>query len=170
MIAFALIIPILFLGAFAYAAVKRVNVYDSFVSGVKKAPPLLLSVFPYMVCIFIMTELFEKSGLSDLIINFVSPAFGFLGIPKGIVKLVLIKPFSGSGATALLTDILSVYGADSFEARCACVCYGSSETVFYIAAVYFAEIKKKRLFTPIAISLTASFLATILACLLCRIM
>jgi len=170
MIVFSLMIPVLFLGVFIYAGIKRVKIYDSFVNGVKKAPPLLLSIFPYMVCIFIMTELFEESGLSDLIINFVSPAFGFLGIPKGIVKLVLIKPFSGSGATALLSEIISVYGADSFEAKCACVCYGSSETVFYIAAVYFAQIKQKRLFTPIAISLIASFLATIFACLLCRIM
>lgn len=167
---FALVIPLLFLSVFAYAAIKRVNVYDSFVKGVKGAVPLLLSIFPYIVCIFVMTELFEKSGLSDKVISFLSPAFEKLGIPKEIVKLVLIKPFSGSGSTALLSDILSAYGADSYVARCACVCYGSSETVFYIAAVYFSSVKKKKIFLPIVISLVASFLSTIFACLICRVL
>lgn len=167
---FAFLIPALFLGAFIYAGIKRVKVYDSFVRGVKKAPPLLLSIFPYMVCMFIMTELFEQSGLSDIIISFISPAFELLGIPRGIVKLVLLKPFSGSGSTALLSEIISSCGADSYTARCACVCYGSSETVFYIAAVYFARVKQKKLLLPILISLFSSFLATVFACLICRIM
>ncbi len=80
-----------------------------------------------------------------------------------------MKPFSGSGSTALLSEILSSYGAESYIGRCACVCYGSSETVFYISAVYFAGVKQKKLFKPVFIALIVNFLTVILGCLLCRL-
>lgn len=165
---FSLIIPLLFSVVFVYAALKKVKVYDSFISGVKGAIPLLTSLFPYIVCVFLMTEIFEQSGLSGKIISFISPAFEFFGIPKEIVKLVLIKPFSGSGSTALLSEILNSYGADSYISRCACVCYGSSETVFYITAVYFSSVKEKKLTLPVTIALVTSFISTVFACLICR--
>ncbi|MDE5666766.1 MAG: spore maturation protein, partial [Clostridia bacterium] len=115
-------------------------------------------------------ELFEISGLSAALTNLLSPVFGFLGIPPELTKLVLIKPFSGNGSLAYLNEIIAAYGADSYITRCACVCFGSSETVFYISAVYFAGTKVKRLAMPIIVVLVAIFLSTILACLLCRIM
>ena len=83
---------------------------------------------------------------------------------------MLIKPFSGSGALAVLSDIFTEYGVDSYLSRCACVIYGSSETVFYIAAVYFAGAKTKNLLKPIIISLVASFASCVFACFICRIM
>ena len=167
---FALVIPVLFLAVFVYALVKKVKLYDSFTTGIKEALPLVFSLFPYLAAILMLSELFEKSGLSDLITSFLAPAFRFLGIPPEISKLVLIKPFSGSGSTALLSDILSTYGADSFIGRCACVSYGSSETVFYISAVYFAGVKNKKLIKPVTIALIANFLSVILGCALCRIL
>ena len=167
---FALIIPLLFIAVFIFALVKKVKLYDSFTAGIKEALPLAFSLFPYLAAILMLSELFEQSGLSNMITSFLAPAFRFLGIPPEIAKLVLIKPFSGSGSTALLSDILSNYGADSYIGRCACVSYGSSETVFYISAVYFAGIKNKKLFKPIAIALTANFLTVLLGCFLCRIL
>ena len=167
---FALVIPVLFIAVFIYALVKKVKLYDSFTAGVKEALPLVFSLFPYLAAILMLSELFEKSGLSDLITSFLAPAFRFLGIPPEISKLVLIKPFSGSGSTALLGDILATYGADSYIGRCACVSYGSSETVFYISAVYFAGVKNKKLIKPVTIALIANFLSVILGCVLCRIL
>lgn len=165
-----LLIPVLFLSVFLYAAVKKVKVYDSFVTGVKGALPLLLSIFPYIAAVLMMTELLEQSGVSDAILKFLEPLFQALGIPKEIGKLILLKPFSGSGSTALVDEIIASYGADSRIARCACVCYGSSETVFYIGAVYFSTVKEKKLALPIAISLFSSLIATIFGCFLCRIL
>ena len=164
----ALIIPILFLALFIFALIKKVKLYESFTEGVKEAIPLVVSLFPYLAASLMLSELFEKSGLSGYLTNALSPAFRFLGIPPEISKLVLMKPFSGSGSTALLSEILTEYGADSYIARCACVSYGSSETVFYISAVYFAGVKQKKLFLPIVISLTANLLGAILGCFLCR--
>ena len=166
----ALVIPLLFISLFLYALIKRVKLYDSFTSGVKEAIPLIISIFPYLAAILMLSELFEASGLSNAATSFLAPFFQFLGIPPEISKLVLLKPFSGSGSTALLSEILSSCGADSYIARCACVAYGSSETVFYISAVYFAGVKHKKLIKPIAISLVANFLSVILGCWLCRIL
>ena len=166
----ALVIPLLFISLFIYALVKRVKLYDSFTAGVKEAIPLIITLFPYLAAILMLSELFEVSGLSNTATSFLSPFFRLLGIPPEISKLVLLKPFSGSGSTALLGEIFSTYGADSYIARCACVAYGSSETVFYISAIYFAGVKNKRLIKPITISLIANFLSVILGCWLCRVL
>lgn len=163
-------IPILFLIIFAFAIIKKIRPYDSFTSGAKSAIPFATNIFPYLVSIFILTELFEASGLSNLISQFISPIFSVLGIPKELTKLVLIKPFSGNGALAILSDIFNKYGVDSYLSRCASVIYGSSETVFYVASVYFAGAKTKKLTAPIIISLVASFFSCVFACLICKIL
>ena len=167
---FALVIPLLFLGLFLFALIKRVKLYDTFTEGVKEAAPLVLSLFPYLAAVLMLSELFEQSGLSGWLTGVLAPVFRALGIPPEIGKLVLMKPFSGSGSTALLSEILSSYGADSYIARCACVCYGSSETVFYISAVYFARVKEKKLIKPVIIALVANLIGMIVGCLLCRIL
>lgn len=164
------IIPFLFLTILVYSAIKKVKPYDAFTEGAKSALPFAANIFPYLVSIFVLTELFEASGISDFLTQILSPVFGFLGIPKELCKLVMIKPFSGSGSLAMLSEIFSEYGADSYLARCACVIYGSSETVFYIAAVYFANVKNKKLLLPIVVSLFASFCSCVFACFICKIM
>ena len=164
------IIPVLLLCLFVYALIKRVRIYDTFTSGVKKSVPLTISLFPYLVAIFILTELFEASGLSSALSSFLAPAFRLVGIPRELSRLILIKPFSGSGSLALLSDILQTHGADSLIARQACAVYGSSETVFYVSAVYFAGLKNKKLFLPIAISLCAALIGSIVGCALCHVM
>ena len=163
-------IPVLFLVIFLFAVFKKVKPYDAFTQGAKSALPFAAKVFPYLVSIFVLTELFEVSGISDAVTRLVSPVFSFLGIPKELTKLVLIKPFSGNASLAMLTDIFNTYGVDSYLARTACVIYGSSETVFYIAAVYFAGAKNKKLTLPIIISLFASFCSCVFACFICKIM
>lgn len=162
-------IPILFLIIFFFAILKKVKPYDAFTLGAKSAIPFAMSIFPYLVSIFVLTELFEISGLSNALSSLLSPFFRFLGIPKELTKLVLIKPFSGNGALALLNEIYLTYGVDSYLARCASVIYGSSETVFYVAAVYFANAKTKKLTAPILISLFASFCSCVFACFICLI-
>jgi len=163
------LIPILFLLIFVFAIFKKVKPYDAFTLGAKSAVPFAVSIFPYLVSIFVLTELFEVSGLSDFLLRFLSPIFEFFGIPSELTKLVLIKPFSGSGSLALVSEIYTQYGVNSYIARCASVIYGSSETVFYVAAVYFAGAKTKKLFKPILISLVASFFSCVFACFICLV-
>lgn len=163
------VIPVMFTAIFIYSFIKKVKPYDAFTEGAKSAIPLATGIFPYLVTIFVLTELFEASGLALAATNLLSPAFSLLGIPKKLTKLILVKPFSGSGSLAVLSEIFTAYGADSYLARAACVIYGSSETVFYIAAVYFSG-KKFNLLKPIVISLFASFCSSVFACFICKIM
>ena len=163
-------IPVLFLAIFIVAIIKKVKPYDAFTLGAKSAIPFAVSIFPYLVSIFVLTELFEVSGLSNAVTTLLSPLFNLLGIPTELTKLVLIKPFSGSGALAILTEIYQTYGVDSYLSRCASVIYGSSETVFYVAAVYFAGAKTKNLTKPILISFFASFCSGVFACCICLVL
>ncbi len=163
-------IPVLFLIIFIIAVFKKVKPYDAFTEGAKSAIPFAMSIFPYLVSIFVLTELFEASGLSDAVTKLISPLLHLLGIPSELTKLVLIKPFSGNGALAILTEIYQTYGVDSYLSRCASVIYGSSETVFYVAAVYFAGAKTKNLTKPILISLFASFCSCVFACFICLVL
>ena len=164
------IIPAIFIFVFIFAAAKKVRVYDEFSEGVKEAVKFTMSLIPCLAAIFMMCELFEISGLAEGITRLLSPVFSFLGIPPELTKLVLIKPFSGSGSLAYLTEVIQKHGADSYITRCACVLYGSSETVFYISAVYFAGLKVKKLAMPIGIVLFSTLLSTAVACLLCRVL
>lgn len=166
----AAVIPVIFIAVMAAAAIKRVNVYAGFSEGVEGALKFTLSLLPCLAAVFIMCELFEASGLSAMLVKALAPAFEFMGVPPELTKLILIKPLSGSGSLAYLTKILQEYGADSYIARCACVCYGSSETVFYVSAVYFAGLKTKGLLRPIIICLAASLISTVCACALLKVM
>jgi spore maturation protein B len=135
---------------------------------VKGAIPLIVSVFPYVATVTMLSKLLEVSGFGEQLANWLSPLFRCTGIPQEISSLVLIKPLSGSGSIAVLSEILEKFGPDSYLSRCACVLYGASETVFYIGAVYFAGLKRKKMTTALIISLLSYLLSVVLCCFLCR--
>ena len=166
---FAYVIPLIFLLSFGYEKAKKVKIFESFTEGAKGALPLIVSIFPYIMTVMILSKLFQVSGLEQVFQRWASPFLGALGIPKEITPLLIIKPLSGSGGIAVLSDILTRYGVDSYIGRCACVTYGSSETIFYIGAVYFAGIKRKKLTLAMVIVVFSYLLSTILCCLLCKI-
>lgn len=166
----ALLIPFIFLGSFAFALFRKVRVYDAFADGVKGVLPLIMSIFPYIAAVTMLSKLLEISGVGDTIAKWLSPAFHFLGVPKEIAPLILIKPLSGSGGIAVLSDILEIYGVDSYISRCACVVYGSSETIFYVGAVYFAGLKRKKFNAALCIAVISYLTSVVFACFLCRIM
>ena len=163
------VVPILLVAVLVYGLVKRVNVYDSFVLGAKKSFDLSISIFPYLAAMFIMVNALAASGLDRYVTDFLSPPFALLGVPKQVVKLILLRPFSGSGSLAILTDVYNAYGVDSYVGRCASVIMGSSETVFYVASVYFAGTRVRKTGLAIPIALFCNLLGSVLACLLCRI-
>ena len=165
---FACIIPCVFILSFAYAISKNVKVYEAFTSGAKGAIPLVTTIFPYIATVLILSELFSASGLESKLLTALSPVFDALGVPKEIAPLLLIKPLSGNGSLAVLSDILNTYGVDSYLSRCACIVYGSSETTLYLGAVYFSGLKRKRLTSALVIALVSFFLSTIFGCFLCK--
>lgn len=164
------LVPCIFFFSILYAAIKKVRVYDSFCEGAKGAIPLVMSLFPYIATVMMLSQVFQQSGVQAVVISWLSPVFAFLGVPVEIVPLLFVKPLSGSGSIAVLSEILSKFGVDSYIGRCACVTYGASDTIFYIGAVYFAGLKQKKLTLAMAIALFSYLCSVFLCCLLCRLL
>ncbi len=164
------ILPILFVALFIYCSCKKVNTYNHFVKGAKGAIPLVIEIFPFIASILIAVALLRASGITNWLASLLSPIFNFLGVPPELCELVMLRPFTGSGSYGILENIFSTYGADSYISRCACVIMGCSETIFYVATVYISQTKVKKLLYAIPVALVCSFIGTIVACLLCRIM
>ena len=165
----AYILPILFLLLILYCMYKHINTYDNFVKGAKGAIKLVVDIFPFIASILIAVALLRVSGITAWLTDILSPIFTFLGVPPELTELVLLRPFTGSGSYALLEDILTTYGADSYISRCACVIMGCSETIFYVTTVYLSQTKIKKLYYAIPIALVCSIVGSILACLICKI-
>lgn len=165
-----LIVPALIIFLLAYAIKKRANPYDCFIKGASQSIDLVVSIFPYLVAIFVAVELMKASGLTALFSIILSPIFSLLQIPSELAELILIRPFSGSGSLAILENIYNAYGADSYVARCASTIIGCSDSVFYIATIYLSQTKVKKLGVAIPIALVATLIGVVVACLLCKIM
>lgn len=163
------LVPIFIILIFIYAFCKKTAVYNSFSKGLQNGLKTIIEILPCIVAITIFIELFNVSGLKNLLCTLFSPVFRLVGVPEELFELVLIRPFSGSASTALFSDLINTYGADSYAVKCASVIMGSSETVFYVTAVYFSGLKVRKLGSVIPISLICSILSTIGACALCRI-
>ena len=158
------IIPFFIIFILIYACFKKVNAYNSFVFGAKTSFDLILTSLPYIVAIFIALELFRESGLSLLLSKVLTPIFRIFGIPGELNEMILIKPFSGCGSLAVLENIFSTYGADSYLARAGCCVAGSSEAIFYITAVYFSKTNIKKFSYAIPVAIIANFIGAVVAC------
>jgi spore maturation protein B len=162
------IVPIFILFVFVYAAFKGTDTYSAFVKGAKDAIALILDLLPFIVAILTAVSLFNVSGLLQVLCDIMAPVFKFLGVPVELTHFIFLKPFSGTGSIALFDNIVTQYGPDSYIARTASVIAGSSDTVFYISAVYFSKTKIKKLGLAIPIALFCTFISAILAALVCR--
>lgn len=158
------VIPIIFISVLILGAIKKRSAYSSFVSGAGQALELITSVFPYLCAVMIAVEAFRASGVSTIIADLASPVLSAVGLPKELCELMLIRPLSGAGALAVLENIFSQYGVDSFIGNCASVIYGSSETVFYLSSIYFSKCKVKRLGYAIPVALFSTFLGYTVGC------
>ncbi len=163
-----LFIPILIAVIMIYALIKGVDAYTAFVNGAKGALPLMASLMPFIIAMFVAVELFRNSGLSAILCNFLSPVFEFIGIPSEVCELTLIRPFSSNAAYVLLRDIFSTYGVDSYVGKCASVIMGSSDTIFYVSSIYFASTSVKKTLLTIPIALVCNLAGAIIACFCCR--
>lgn len=165
-----IIIPILILGLFVYALfIKRRNVYLDFIDGAMESIKLIYDIFAFIIAVFIMVEILNASGITDILTNLCSPLFKILGIPRELTKLIIIKPFSGNGSLAVLQEIFLEHGADSYIGRCASVILGSSETVFYVTTIYFSKTKIKKIGIAVPIAIICMFISVVLSCLICKI-
>ena len=164
------LLPVGILAVVGLSLVKRVPVFDSFVQGAAQALGVIKGIFPYLAAVFVCIVLLQQSGIQDALARYLSPVLDALGVPAPLVGLVLVKPLSGSGSMAVLEDVLTQYGPDTYVGRCASVIAGSGETVLYVAAVYLGTVREKRLGYGVPVALVCTLAGAVAACWLCRVL
>lgn len=165
------IIPTLLVGIPFYAlAFKKVPVYEVFVVGAKDGFTIAVRIIPYLVAILVAVGMFRASGALDLLLDFLAPALNFIGFPAENLPLALMRPLSGSGSLGLLTDLVNTHGVDSLTAKIGATMYGSSETTFYVLAVYFGSVGIVRSRHAIPAGLFADAVGAVSAVYLCKLL
>ena len=149
---------------------KKVNVYDAFVEGAKEGFTTAVRIIPYLVAILVAIGVLRASGSMDYIINGVATLVGWCGIDSEFVAALptaIMKPLSGSGARGLMVDAMTTYGADSFVGRMACIFQGSTDTTFYILALYFGSVGISKTRHAVPCGLLADLAGIISAIFIC---
>ena len=158
-----LIIPVLILGVILCSALRGVDSYSVFCKGAATGLELVVGILPYIGAMMIATGLLRDSGLLDKISIALSPLLSHIGLPSGLIPLLIVKPFSGSGAISALSDIYLTFGADSQTGIIASLIMGSTETVFYTAALYYGANGIKKTGYTLAVAILADIAAVITA-------
>lgn len=140
-----LIMPILILVILIYAFIKKTNMYDSFIEGAKEGVEISCNLFPYLLAMIFGINLIIKSGFIPDLLNVFKPIFNFLKVPLEILPMAIIRPISGNASLALMNDVFTKYGVDTFLGRLASVMQGSTDTTIYILTIYFGVIGIKKI-------------------------
>jgi spore maturation protein SpmA len=151
-----------------YAAARGIKVYDEFVEGAKEAFNVIMRIIPFLVTMLVAIGMFKGAGGIDLLTKILSPILTPLHFPTDLVPLALMRPLSGSGTLALLTDIVHRLGPDNIVSLTAATIYGSTETTFYVAAVYFGAVGIKQTRHAIPAGLLADLTGVIASVIICR--
>ena len=157
------LIPALMITLLGAAAWKRIPMYDVFVSGAKNGMRTAVQVLPNLAAMLCATQLMQASGLLDALCSACAPFLQWMGLPGETAPLILIRPISGSGALAMLKEILERCGADSRSGLIASTVMGSSETIFYTVCVYMSAAGQTKTSYAIPCSLIGAFAGTWLA-------
>jgi spore maturation protein SpmA len=151
-----------------YAAARGVKVYDEFVEGAKEGFGVILKIIPFLVTMLVAIGMFKGAGGIDLLSRLLSPILTPLQFPTDLLPLALMRPLSGSATLALLTDIVHRLGPDNTVSLTAATIYGSTETTFYVAAVYFGAVGIKQTRHAIPAGLLADLTGVIASVIICR--
>lgn len=151
-----------------YAAARGIKVYDEFVEGAKESFNVILRIIPFLVTMLVAIGMFKGAGGIDLLTKLLSPVLTPLHFPPDLVPMALMRPLSGSATLALLTDIVHRLGPDNIISLTAATIYGSTETTFYVAAVYFGSVGIKQTRHAIPAGLLADLTGVIASVIICR--
>lgn len=153
-------------GVVLYGWVKRADTFSAFVAGAKSGIYTCARILPYVAAMMVALSMMRASGLLAFVVNIITPAAKLIGLPPEVLPLVVIRPFSGSAALAVLADILTAHGADGEIGRAACIIMGSSETLFYTATVYYGSIGVTKWRHTIPVGLIACLVGLVMAIIL----
>jgi spore maturation protein B len=161
-------LPILLLTILTIGLIKKVPIYEEFTDGAKDGFRVAVNIIPYLVAIIVGISMLRASGAIDMIATAFAPVLEFCHIPVDTLPLMIVRSLSGSGAFGIFSDIANHLGPDSYTTKLAAVMVGSSETTFYVLAVYFGAIKISKIRYALIIGLLADLIGIIAAVSVCH--
>ena len=163
------ILPLMILGILLTGVVKKVPIYEEFVEGAKDGFKVSVTIIPYLVAIIVGISMFKASGAIDLISAAIGGLLNKFAIPVDIIPIMITRSLSGSATLGLFSDIATTHGAESYITKLAAVMVGSSETTFYVLAVYFGSIGIKKYRYALLTGIIADITGIVLAIWVARV-
>lgn len=163
-------LPVILLTVLTYGLIKKVPIYEEFTEGAKDGFKVAIKIIPYLVAIIVGISMLRASGAIEIAASFFAPVLSHFNIPSDTLPLMIVRSLSGSGALAVFSDIANNLGPDSYATKLAAIMVGSSETTFYVLAVYFGAIGITKIRYALAIGLLADLIGIIAAILVCSLM
>jgi spore maturation protein SpmB len=149
------LLPVLIVVMLGYGVAKRVAVYDAMIAGAQEGFQVAVRIIPFLVAIIVAAGMFRASGLLDGILSVTSPVLNSVGFPPAALPMAILRPLSGSGAYAVMAEIMQAEGPDSQVGYLVSTLQGSTETTFYVLAVYFGAVAVTRVRHAVAAGLIA---------------
>ncbi|MBI5771567.1 MAG: nucleoside recognition protein [Verrucomicrobia bacterium] len=165
-----LAVPFLLVFFPLYAMARGVKVYEEFVEGAKEGFQVAIRIIPFLVAILVAIGMFRGAGGIEALKSALAPLLTPIGFPPDLLPLVLVRPLSGSATTALFVEIVGRLGPDALITRMAGTIFGSTETTFYVIAVYFGSVAVRRTRHAVAAGLIADFAGVVASVIICRLM
>ncbi len=162
-------IPLFLVAIPLYGMAKGVKVYESFVEGAKGGFQTAVRIIPYLVAILVAVGMLRAAGAIEMLSRGLGPLLAWLRFPVEVLPLALMRPLSGGGSLGIVTELIQVHGPDSFIGRLAATAYGSTETTFYVLAVYFGAVGIKKARHAVFAGLVADVVSIVAAITFCRL-
>ncbi|MSU02850.1 spore maturation protein [Tissierella pigra] len=162
-------IPLIIVGFIVFGMSKKVKVYESFTEGAKEGFSTAVRIIPFLVAMLVAIGAFRASGAMDLLTKALSPITNLIGMPGEVLPMAFMRPLSGGGAQGVMTDLITTHGPESLIGRMAAVMMGSTETTFYVLAVYFGSVAVKKQRHALSVGLLADLAGLITAVIVTRL-
>lgn len=163
-------LPTIILIILTMGMIKKVPIYEVFTDGAKEGFKVSINIIPYLVAIIVAISMIRASGIIELTGNVLAPILGHFNVPADTIPIMLVRSLSGSAALGIFSDIAHSLGPNNYATTLAAVMVGSSETTFYVLAVYFGAVGIKKLRYALLVGLLADLIGIISAILVCNLM
>ncbi len=162
-----LVLPVIIVLIPLYGLIKKVNVYEEFVEGAKEGFQIGVRIIPYLVAILFAIGMFRASGAMEWMVTLLDPVFSLVGFPVEVLPMAIMRPLTGSGSVGVMADLITAYGEDSLIVKMAGTMFGSTETTFYVIAVYFGAVGIRKVRYAVQAGLIADLAGVIAAVAVC---
>lgn len=163
-------LPVILIGILTFGLIKKVPLYEEFTEGAKEGFKVSVKIIPYLVAIIVGISMLRASGAIDMLAHFMSPVLNKFNVPADVLPLMIVRSLSGSGVLGIFSDIANNIGPDSYATKLAAVMVGSSETTFYVLAVYFGAVGITKIRYALIVGLLADLIGIIAAVSVCNLM